>query len=817
MPASFTLPRVVLALFVVVTAFSVRAGQPPPPVKPLEQTNDEPAAVAELFRDLAHPHDQVKLAGGDVVNIDPVGADTLLDPNFTGNIVTKTIADSQPLVLTSDGVAQYVPYERLALERIAEFGKAAADLPSLTRLTAAETALAATLRFSLGKRERPLKGTNRWADIQADLDRKLLDARVALLHERSTAPAFDKGLPYGDELVSLYPGNSTVLTEVARLHTRQAYLLLLARSPKSMPNYYPEIRRHLQWVDDHLPQPPFPAQTEADALRRILVGKAVTMLTAAQQAKDDKAALQLLKSAEEIWPRLPGLRDEVLRRQGKYAILYVGVRTLPKYFSPARAVTDSELQGLDLLFEVLLRPQHLSDGTIAYVPQLAMSLPKATDSERHFVLKKTAHWSNGAHVTAADVQKTFELLIDPKLPGGSGELNAQLDFVRMEGDAFHVEAKLRKGLLDPLAPFTFKVLPREFAGNPLTSADSEAFALAPVGSGPYMLAGKISEHGRTYVRFVVNPYHIGRHGSDGPIIREIRLFAANESVADLTHKIAPAQLLLDVTTADLPKLQKAGFKTISSPTRRVSFLAVNHRHGPLAEQSLRRAIAHALNRGQLLTDCFGGGQPLNGPFPMGSWAKCADERVPADLFDRASALAFLKAAKEESYDLTLKYPDDDPRVAQACTAIAAQLADLGDQANRPITLRLVPLSPHQLQRDLLTRNYQLAYWRHDFPNDAYSLWPLLDPSDEALATGSNYLGFKDDTWTELLYKAGSHRDFADVKRLTHDLHAAFHERMPLIPLWQLDYHIAYQPNLQLPPLDPLRIFANVDDWHWPGR
>ena len=38
--------------------------------------------------------------------------------------------------------------------------------------------------------------------------------------------------------------------------------------------------------------------------------------------------------------------------------------------------------------------------------------------------------------------------------------------------------------------------------------------------------------------------------------------------------------------------------------------------------------------------------------------------------------------------------------------------------------------------------------------------------------------------------------------------------MPLIPLWQLDVHLAMHPDLTLPVarLDPQRVFAGVEDW-----
>ncbi len=188
--------------------------------------------------------------------------------------------------------------------------------------------------------------------------------------------------------------------------------------------------------------------------------------------------------------------------------------------------------------------------------------------------------------------------------------------------------------------------------------------------------------------------------------------------------------------------------------------------------------------------------------------------MPVNLFDRDQAVAYLKKAKSNQFDLELKYPDDDPVVADACQAIAVQLGDLGQRAGCPIKVRLVARTPHVLQRDLQTHDYQLAYWRHDFATDEYALWPLFDPRPEALATGSNYLGFKDNdgTLAARLQQADSHRDFSEVKRLTQEIHVLLYERMPLIPLWQLDYHIAIHPSLKLPTVDPLRVFSNIDEW-----
>jgi ABC-type transport system substrate-binding protein len=840
----------------------------------LEAPPDAPAPVAALYRALALPADRIQLADGESADIEPLGPDNLLDPQFAGNVTVQAIAvgdaPARQLVLTRPTLAAYLPFEAIALNRIAQFDKEASDLPAIQRLAADEQVLKVLLNFHLSTRDRPLQGTNRWADTQAEVERKLLDVRCQLLRARMLSAhdqeQWRQALQFADAMGNVYPNSPAALTAVAHLKTRYAlFTLLQGGTAKQTAAHYLAVRQQLAWLDEHFPRPPAPDilgllgdmfvqvgspvvavyQPDAEAIRQVLQRKAALLLSAARKSKDDKQAVRVLEAAAEIWPQLPGLNDDLLKHKGQYAVLYVGVRALPKYLSPARAFTDSERQALELIFESLVQTRPGEEGRLLYRPQLAGALPALTGFERQLTLRPAAAWSNGTRVSSADVLKTFELLTAAKAPYRNGDLVDLLEPVRLVNDPFRLAFSYRQGRLDPLAPLAFKVLPREFGGAALESAGDERFALEPVGSGPFMVGGQVTEHGRTYLRFVANPYYQPPHGRSVPQIREVRFFVSKDPAADFAHQTAPLHLLLDARTQELGVIKKVGARLApSAPERRVYFLAVNHRSPILADEKLRRALAHGIDRERLLTDHFGSGvpafragplavwgatgpvvatamvpggvthhHPLNGPYPAGSWAVCPDERVPARLANRTLAETFLQAAKAAVIDLELKYPEDDPRVEAACRAIAAQFADLGTKVGKPINLRLVALPSHQLQRDVQARQYQLAYWHHDYPNDLYSLWPLFDPRDEALETGSNFLGYKDDgSLVELLQKAASYRDFAQVKRLTHDIHVALFERMPLIPLWELEYHIAAHPSLVLPMLDPRCVFGTIGEW-----
>src|SRR5262249_38715166 len=132
----------------------------------------------------------------------------------------------------------------------------------------------------------------------------------------------------------------------------------------------------------------------------------------------------------------------------------------------------------------------------------------------------------------------------------------------------------------------------------------------------------------------------------------------------------------------------------------IYFLAINHRKAVLGRsKELRRAMAFAMNRAQILKECFGeepeaAHRPLNGPYPPGSWA--CNPAVPASLDDLTRAKA--QQAHGPVEKLTLKYPDGDPSVKKACEMIQSQIRALA--LDPPIQLELVAKSPRDLKHDV---------------------------------------------------------------------------------------------------------------------
>jgi ABC-type oligopeptide transport system substrate-binding subunit len=333
------------------------------------------------------------------------------------------------------------------------------------------------------------------------------------------------------------------------------------------------------------------------------------------------------------------------------------------------------------------------------------------------------------------------------------------------------------------------------------------------------------------VLFVANPNYGIRAGKTGlPRIREIQFFESRDPVKDL--KDGKVEMVLDLPldkVADVKELRQITV-TPPLPNRRVYFLAVNHRSQHLRHTDLRRALAHAIPRDKLL-DKFRAKpgdkvhKPLNGPYPVDSWAFDPGLKDQLDLFKPALAKDLMKGVEAKGLKparLSLKFPNDDPAVGAAMEYLKTHLLnELG------LTIDIQGLEPNVLQQQVeQSHDYDLAYYSHDFADATYWLWPLFDPQSTDIG-GTNYLSYANDSTLQKYFRdAMNHRDFAELRKSTHLIHRVIKDQMPLIPLWQLDRCVAFHQDVKLYDgvkplpldgsqpisLDPLAVFRHIESW-----
>lgn len=547
------------------------------------------------------------------------------------------------------------------------------------------------------------------------------------------------------------------------------------------------------------------------------------------EKKQNADALVLLKEAMELWSQLPGLENAYLRAMRAYPILRVGVHDMPVYMAPGVAWTESELAALDLIFEGLVKavPEsagpNLTNAGVRYEPALAERLPiqPMVQLERQFVIPREAVWTAGAHagepVTVQDVRRSLGYIKKPGRPEYAPAWGDLLEDVSSVEDERHVRVTLKHGFIDPYSMMTFKILPTDAADLP-----KQVFASQPFGSGPYQLGERKTIEGRTRLQFIANEAYSRRPGKrDLPRIRELLFSVYNEGganpIEDLATRDGPIDMLLpeavrDLGAAKLEALRKAARVIGPLPTRRIYFLAINHRVPLLRDAlQLRQAIAHAISRKDILKNVFGdwpGDQELTGPFPKGSWA-CSPNAKSLDNPQHAKQLydATVKARVNGASALKLSYPKDEKDVAKAMEAVQRQLKEtLG------LDIELKEVEPRVLRGQVEAGSYDLAYYHYDYPSEAYWLWPLFCPEKNILGYGN------DSTLESLLRQAMGRRDFAKLQEFAHLIHDHVTEtKMLFIPLWQLGSYVAIRNTFETPALDPLHVLNDVERWTLRGK
>src|SRR5207244_11267755 len=123
--------------------------------------------------------------------------------------------------------------------------------------------------------------------------------------------------------------------------------------------------------------------------------------------------------------------------------------------------------------------------------------------------------------------------------------------------------------------------------------------------------------------------------------------------------------------------------------------------------------------------------------------------------------------------------EGDPSVASACTKIRDQVLEA---TGISLLLEAIPADRYHKTIEH-SQDYQLAYHHIDYPDDSYWLWPYFDP--RPTDGGRNFFNYRDDDQLASLFRdAMSRRQFAEVRRITQDIHQMLYDKMPLIPLWQ---------------------------------
>ena len=299
------------------------------------------------------------------------------------------------------------------------------------------------------------------------------------------------------------------------------------------------------------------------------------------------------------------------------------------------------------------------DGAGAMVPELAESWKLLDDTTWQFRLRHGVVFHNGEPFNAEAVRFTVQRVLDPEQKSPNRATISEIARVEVVDDVT-VNIVTRQ----PYAPLLnrlidFPILPPKYAADKGT-----AFALRPVGTGPFRFVSLVKDEHLTVEAF-------DRHWRGAPRLARIIFRPIPEP---FTRAAALRNGEVDLITTVPPNLARelervGGLRVQRVPSTWQVYLGLNALRKPLADVRVRQALNYATDVDAIIKNVLdGNGRRLDGPYTPNVFGY--DSSVKGYRPDAARARRLLAdAGYPDGLEITLESPagryQGDKEVAEA--------------------------------------------------------------------------------------------------------------------------------------------------------
>ena len=270
----------------------------------------------------------------------------------------------------------------------------------------------------------------------------------------------------------------------------------------------------------------------------------------------------------------------------KTTLIY-GMSSEPKGLDPHNMADMNAFSVTYALYDYLVEP----DGNGGYKPSLAETLDVSDDGLVYtFTIRENVKFHDGSTLTPADVLFSLNRTItedwayDMTRYIANVALNESNQIVITLSEAFN-------GILGSLACPFFAIMSEAY----VSAIDNAENKRAPMGTGAYKLKEWIN--GQQIVLEAFEDYFQG-----APAIKTITLKPVpDKNAAFIALESGQIDAYRDVNPADIPSIQSNdNLSLYSTPAASVLTLSLNSAVAPLNDPKLRQAIAHAINRDDII-------------------------------------------------------------------------------------------------------------------------------------------------------------------------------------------------------------------------
>lgn len=460
------------------------------------------------------------------------------------------------------------------------------------------------------------------------------------------------------------------------------------------------------------------------------------------------------------------------------ADLRVGVQNLPPFLDPGKDFSNTGSQMYYNAFDPLIEKDY-SKPQAVFKPGIATEWKQVSPTVFDVKIRQDVKFQNGDPMTAEDVVFTFERLLQDMTPEFAG-IHRQFfaNFAKVEAvDAETVRFTSEKP--EPLFETLLNtsegsIVPKKYimglSGDPNKAevSDFDAYALKPIGTGPYQITQYTPNESLTYTRFD------GFFGEKAPFenvtVRRIPEMAARTTAlangeVDMITNVPPDQL--DGIAAN-PQLKVEGAVT---PLFHV--VIFNAKTGVMKDKRIREALSLAIDR-NLLNEALWLGKavvPSTHTYPQ--YGALYMPELNTFEYNPEKAKELLKEAGYDGsavrYDTEASYYTNGLLAAQA---IKEMWAAVGVPMNINVTPKWTAADA-----DMDSRNWSNPMYFADPVGSFGTMWAPKGAGTEASwSTTPAY----DAMWEKFRYST----DVKDRKAAYAEMMSYVKEEAPFIPLYQ---------------------------------
>ena len=409
-----------------------------------------------------------------------------------------------------------------------------------------------------------------------------------------------------------------------------------------------------------------------------------------------------------------------------------------------------------------------------YAPDVAETWETPDDKTIVFHLNPNAKFQNGQPVKATDVKWTLESMLDPNFTTSKRSGYAAIDHIETP-DERTVILKLKEpnaGIFDNL---TYLIVP--------TGADPNVYRSKPIGAGPY----KVLEYNPDD-RVELEAFDQW-HGGTPKIKRITARIIPDSTTRVLEMRRGSVNFEVNaIPFENVAEFDKSpDFKVVRTPGSVYQYIAINMRDPILGKLKVRQAIAHAINRDDIIKNIQRGyARPTETMLAEGHWARA--ENLPSNPYHPARAKQLLaEAGYPNGFTFTFKTSQDAEANLRA-QAIQQMLKQVG------ITMNIQSNEMSTFFADIGKGNFQMYSLSRNGISDP-DFFYVLFYSKNIPPEGQNRGYYANPRVDQLLLEGRSTFDRAKRKPKYEEIQKIIATELPYISLYMQDSVAIMRSNI----------------------